>query len=200
MGRKRQHDDATREALLDAAEAIAEENGASAVSVRGVADAIGTSTRAVYSLFGSKDGLLSALAQRVFELLRDEIARLPTSNDPARDLVNAAVRVFRPIAIDHPSLFALGFLRAAPDLQFDAATRAAAREGLLLLRERVIRLADAGLLDPRDVDMATTQFNALCQGLAATELRNPELLGRSPERGWRNAFETLIRGLRPAPS
>jgi AcrR family transcriptional regulator len=196
MGRPRQHDETTREALLAAAETIVEQNGTGAVSVRAVADAIGTSTRAVYSTYGSKEGLLVALAERAFALLRDDIARVPVTDDPAQDLVDAAVRVFRRMAIDHPSMFALAFLRAVPDLHLNEQVRMTGREGMLLLRARIQRLADAGLLGGRDVGEATMQFNAMCQGLAATELRNPDLLGPDPERAWRAAFETLLGGFR----
>jgi len=194
VGRPREHDDETREALLAAAERIVESAGPAALSVRGVADAIDTTTRAVYSVFGSKEGLLNALAQRSFVLLRDAMSVLPETSDPARDLIGAAVNVFRPMAIEHPSMFALAFLRAAPDLELDEDTRAASRAGLLLLRQRVQRLADAGRLGGRDVTMATAQFNALCQGMASTELRNPEFLGRNPAKGWRSAFEALVTG------
>jgi AcrR family transcriptional regulator len=196
MGRPRRHDETTRDALLAAAEALVEAGGPGRLSVRGVADAVGTTTRAVYSLFGSKEGMLTALAQRSFELLRDEIARLPVTADPASDLVTAGVEVFRPMAIDHPSMFALAFLRAAPDLELDEHTRAVAREGLELLRDRVARLAAADLLGRRDVDTATAQFNAMCQGLAATELRNASTLGPQPAKAWRAAFETLLGGFR----
>jgi AcrR family transcriptional regulator len=162
--------------------------------VRRVADAIGTTTRAVYSGFGSKEGLLNALAQRCFDLLRDAITVLPETSDPARDLIDAAIKVFRPMAIEHPSMFALAFLRAVPDLKFNETTHAAAREGLLLLRQRVQRLADSGLLGGRDVALTTAQFNAMCQGMAATELRNAAFLGRNPTRAWRSAFEALVNG------
>jgi len=201
MGRPRVHDDATREALLVAAERMVEGGGPSALSVRGVADAAGTTTRAVYSVFESKEGLLDALAQRSFELLRDAITELPETADPARDLIDAAVKVFRPMAIGHPSMFALAFLRSAPDLEFHEATHAAATDGLKLLRRRVQRLSDEGLLGGRDVAIATAQFNALCQGMAATELRNPAFLGRSPRSAWRSAFEALVNGFAtPSPS
>ena len=78
MGRPREHDERTRAALLAAAERIVAEGGPAALSVRAVADAAGTTTRAVYSLFGSKDGLLvEALARDAFEFLyhRDREAR-----------------------------------------------------------------------------------------------------------------------------
>ena len=83
MGRPKQHDDATREALLAAAENLVEQGGTGALSVRAVADEIGTSTHAIYSTFGSKEGLLAALAKRSFDMLRDAIAELPRTKDPA---------------------------------------------------------------------------------------------------------------------
>jgi AcrR family transcriptional regulator len=196
MGRPKQHDDTTREALLAAAENLVEQRGAGALSVRAVADEIGTSTRAVYSTFGSKDGLLGALAKRSFDMLRDAIAELPRTNDPARDLVQAALMVFRPMAVEHPSLFRIAFLRAAPDVELGPEVSDAARAGYELLTERVQRLADADLLGGRDVQAATREFNAMCFGMAVTELLNPTQLGPDPQRAWCAAFQTLINGFR----
>jgi AcrR family transcriptional regulator len=194
VGRPKQHDEATREALLGAAERLVEQGGAGALSVRAVADEIGTTTRAVYSTFGSKEGLVGALAQRSFEMLRDSIAELPHTKDPARDLVQAALTVFRPMAVEHPSLFHVAFLRAAPDVELGPDVSDAARAGYSLLTERVQRLADAGRLESRTVPAATVEFNALCIGMAVSELLNPGQLGTDPQRAWREAFATLING------
>jgi AcrR family transcriptional regulator len=141
MGRPRQHDDTTRDALLAAAENLVQRGGAGALSVRAVADETGTTTRAVYSTFGSKEGLLGALAQRSFDMLREAIAGLPHTKDPARDLVQAALTVFRPMAVEHPSLFRIAFLRAAPEAELGPDAGDAARAGYELLTERVQRLA-----------------------------------------------------------
>jgi len=145
-----------------------------------VADEIGTTTRAVYSTFGSKDGLLAALAMRSFAMLRDDLARLPHTEDPARDLVQAALTVFRPMAVEHPSLFRIAFLRAAPDVDLGPDVGDAARAGYGLLTDRVRRLADADLLGGRDVQTATREFNAMCFGMAVTELMIPTQLGADP--------------------
>jgi AcrR family transcriptional regulator len=196
MGRPKQHDDATREALLAAAENLVERGGISALSVRAVADEIGTTTRAVYSTFGSKEGMLAALAKRSFDMLHDAIAALPHTKDPARDLVQAALTVFRPMAVEHPSLVQIAFLRAAPDVPLGPDVTEAAQAGYELLGERVKRLADAGLLGGRDARTATREFNAMCFGMAVTELLNPTQLGPDPRRAWRAAFETLIDGFR----
>jgi len=72
MGRPRVHNEATAQALLAAAERIVETDGIDALSLRRVAREVGTTTRAVYSVFGSKDALLAALGRRAFEILERE--------------------------------------------------------------------------------------------------------------------------------
>src|SRR5262245_6859112 len=105
MGRPTKHDADTRAALLDAAEQLLLEGGRDAVSVRGVADAIGESTRAVYSALGSKQALIEGLAARGFGYLADLVEAVPHTNDPVQDLVEVAVHGFRPFAIGRPHLF-----------------------------------------------------------------------------------------------
>ena len=90
MARPRNHDDRTAAALLDAAELIVARSGPHALSVRDIADEIGTTTRAVYSVFGSKGGLLAALARRAFGFLRDALDELPVTDDPAATSSTAA--------------------------------------------------------------------------------------------------------------
>jgi AcrR family transcriptional regulator len=195
VGRPKEHDEETRLELLDAAERIIEEGGPGALSVRAVADAIGVSTRAVYSTFGSKDGLLDALSQRAFELLTKAISELPQTEHPDRDLVEAAVRVFRPMAIGHPSLFRLALLRVVPELDVSPDTRTASQEAFGLLIDRFRRLEEAGLLVGHDPRAAAAVFNALCEGMATTELRMaPSRFGPDPEQVWRRAVTVLIAG------
>ena len=96
MGRPREHDERTRAALLAAAERIVAEGGPTALSVRAVAQDAGTTTRAVYSLFGSKDGLLvDALARDAFQFLFTEIEKLEETDDPVADLIAVGGPVFR---------------------------------------------------------------------------------------------------------
>ncbi len=199
MGRPREHDEQTRLELIGAAEQLIQEQGPEALSVRAVADAIGVSTRAVYSTFGSKAGLLDALSGRAFDLLATELARLPVTADPAADLVEAALRVFRPMAIGHPALFRLAFLRVVPDLEVSADTRATANRAFNSLCDRFGRLADVGLLGGRDPRACAAVFNALCEGMATTELRTRGLLGTDPEAAWREGFSALLAGFATPP-
>jgi AcrR family transcriptional regulator len=191
MGRRREHDEKTAAALLDAAERIIAAEGVDALALREVARDAGTTTRAIYSLFGSKDGLLGALGVRAFNLLQREIEALPASDRPADDLIEVAL-IYRRFALEHPALFSIAFHRADPAIW--PRFRATAMDALAALDKRFQPLADADLLGGRSVPEASTQFRALGEGVAWTELRgNP--LPPDPERFWRNAFHALIAGL-----
>lgn len=192
----------TRAALLAAAERLVEKGGPDVLSVRAVADEAGTTTRAVYSLFGSKDGLLVALARRAFEILEAGLEELPETDDPALDLIDVGVKIFREFVRRHPSLFRIAFQRIVPGLQA-APDLAEARERVFpRLLGKVQRVKDAGLLDARSVRAAAVEFNAMCEGLANAELRGatlPILPAGREERAWRDALATVVRGFGMLP-
>jgi len=193
VGRPREHNEQTAAALLEAAEAIVQVAGLKGLSVRGLADSAGTTTRAVYSLFGSKDGLVIALGARAFAMLGEAIAGLPTTGDPAADLIEAGVAVFRSFAIGHPSLFRIGVQQTtgSPELAIEFAT--AAGEAFAGLEARVTWVKMAGLLGSRSVRDAACEFHALCEGLAAVELRGQMTSGEET-RIWRDALTALVAG------
>jgi AcrR family transcriptional regulator len=201
MGRRREHDAATAAALVDAAERLVQEEGLDALTVRRVATEVGTTTRAVYSLFGAKEGLVVALGQRAFEILGDGLARLPHTDDPAADLIEAGIRIFRRFALEHPPLFRIA-LQRPPSPEIMAGFRDAGAEALLALKARVERLEAAGLLGVRPVWAAVSEFHALCEGLAAVELRgqlrvqgpSADHAGDRAELVWRGALTALVRG------
>jgi AcrR family transcriptional regulator len=194
MGRPRRHDAHTAEALLDAAERIVQADGVDALSVRRVADAVSTTTRAVYSLFGSKDGLVAALGTRTFQLLGAAIEVFPATDEPAADLVEAGVRVFRRIVVlDHPSLFLVGVQQTQTPPHVRRMFRPVAQQALGGLEARVARLERAGLLGERPLQHALVEFHALCEGLAALELRGLLPAG-GEETLWRDALTALVAG------
>jgi AcrR family transcriptional regulator len=189
MARPREHDERTAAALLAAAERAVERGGAEALSVRGIADEVGTTTRAVYSLFGSKDGLIARLGAQAFDFLRDGLEALPATGDPAADLVEAGL-VFRRLAIERPALYAIGVQRDLPQVPIWQTVCDAADAAFAMLFQRVARLEDLG---GQTVPEAAWEFHAMCEGLAALERRG----GRSradAERIWRAGLGALIAG------
>lgn len=190
MPRPKEHDQHTADALLGAAERLIGADGLGALSLRELARAAGTTTRAVYSLFGSKDGLVGALGARAFELLQRGLEALPATGDPQDDVVEAAL-MFRRFALEHPALFSIGIQLTEPSLwpRFSA-TATEARAALHRLFEP---LAQAGLLESRSVPEAALQFHSLCEGLAALELRRTTFAS-DPEEFWRRAVRALVTG------
>jgi len=192
MGRPKEHDEQTAAALLDAAERIAEREGVAALSVRRVATEVETTTRAVYSLFGSKDGLVAALGVRAFDLLGSMVAGLPTTDDPRADLLQAGL-VFRRFTREHPALYRIGVQRIDVPPASGRAFAGAAFQALARLRERVSRLGDGGWLGDRPLETAVWEFHALCEGLAMLEVRCL-VQGAAADRLWPDALSALIRG------
>lgn len=198
MGRPREHDEATRAALRAAAERLLTDGGPAALSVRAVADEADTTTRAIYSLFGSKEGLLvDALAQGAFEFLFDEIAKLTETDDPVDDLITVGVPVFRRLVLEHPARYRIAFQRIVPGLTAGPELTAARQRAWNQLLAKVERLDDAGLLGAKSAREATVEFNAMLEGLANAELRGAvfrNLPEGDEEQSWRNALATVIDG------
>ena len=185
--------------LRAAAERIVAEKGLEALSVRAVADAARTTTRAVYSSFRSKDGLVDALAQTAFEFLYTEIERLPETTDPTNDLVDIAIRVFRRLALEHPVLYRIAFQRVAPALRAGPDVTAARQRAFAQLQNKIRRLERDGTLGRVSLHDATVAIEAMMEGLANAELRGRTLPILSPgkeKQAWRRALTTLIRGFR----
>jgi AcrR family transcriptional regulator len=194
VGRPREHDETTRAALLAAAERLVDEQGPDAASVRAVADEVGTTTRAVYSVFGSKPGLLEALATRLFEELRQAIDAVPVTDDPAADLVEVGLQGFRKTVLAHPSLYRLVFLRVVPDLELGPDFGRVAYEAFGRMQARVERLEPAGAHGGQEVHERALAFHALTEGLGSMEVRGQMLAEVDPERVWRSALTWMVRG------
>jgi AcrR family transcriptional regulator len=198
MGRPRRHNEETRAALLAAAEQIVADGGPAALSVRAVADAAGTTTRAVYSLFGSKDGLLvEALAHDAFVFLYAEIDKLEETDDPAADLIAVGIPVFRRLVVEHPALYRIAFQRVVPGLDASPELVVTRQRAWTQLIGKVERLDEAGLLGAKRPADAAVEFIAMLEGLGNAELRGAVLRllpEGNEEETWRAALTTVVRG------
>lgn len=198
MARPKEHDEATRERLLEAAERLSVTQGFDAVTVRAVAQAAGTSTRAVYALFGSKEGLEQALHKAMFTRLRDLERARRRCDDPRADLAELAM-AYRRWAVERPERYALAMHRFVGQSERPRSEEgvAVSREALDELVQAVERCHDAGLLvgDPEDVVM---HLRAIVHGLA--EFENLGKLAPDPERHWRAVLSRVLEGYVPEPA
>jgi AcrR family transcriptional regulator len=192
MGRPKEHDDATRERLLDAAERLSATHGWDALTVRGIAEEAGTSTRAVYALFGSKEGLEQALHAVMFTRLRDLIQGRERSDDARQDLINLAM-AYRRWAIERPERYALAMHRFVGQARRPRSPEgiAVSQAALQELRDAVRRFHDAdGPADDRDPEEVVTLLRANVHGLA--EFENLGMLAPDPEAYWLAAVAAML--------
>jgi AcrR family transcriptional regulator len=192
MGRPKEHDEATRERLLAAAERLSASKGFDAITVRAVADEAGTTTRAVYALFGSKEGLEQSLHQAMFARLLELEQGRRRCEDPRDDLLELAM-AYRRWAVERPERYALAMHRFIGNRTSSRSEEglAVSRRALDELVRAVGRCHEAGLLvvDPDDL---VIQLRAVVHGLA--ELENLGILGPDPERHWRSVTSAVLDG------
>jgi AcrR family transcriptional regulator len=132
------------------------------LSLREVAADAGTTTHAIYTLFGSRNALLVALGARAFNLLQQQIEALPAPRDLDNDLVQVAL-IFRRFALEHPALFSIAFHRADPALW--PRFRGAAIDALAILHKRFQDLHDAGCSAVAAWPRQRRSFGALGEGV-----------------------------------
>ena len=199
MGRPREHGPDTRARLMDVAGRLLGEHGASAVTVRRVAQEAGTSTRAVYSLFGDKDGLLRALFHEAAETMRRHHEAVAVSADPIAEIAELA-RAYRAGAREQPNLYDLYLGRAAPDVQPTAADVALAFRSMERVLDALRRAELAGRLGGRAPELVGRQLWALVHGLASLELHG--FLGDEPAatQRWADAIGSALVGYEQSPT
>jgi AcrR family transcriptional regulator len=133
--------DDVRAHIVDAAARLLQEQGAGAVTTRGVAQAAGVQAPTIYRLFGDKDGLIDAVAEQVMAtyVAAKSVHASAADLDPVTDL-RAGWRTHVEFGLANPEVYAL--LDARRRREPSPATAA----GIDVLRMRVRRLATAGLL------------------------------------------------------
>lgn len=197
MPRPKQRTPALRDHVLEVALALLAAEGTQGFTARKVASTAGTSTPAVYELFGDKGGLVREVFFHGFQLLGSHLERLRESGDPRADLI-AAIEALRKFVRANPVLAEVMFSRPVADFQpgpEEAQASATVREFVVA---RVRRCVDAGTLAGDPADIAHVLL-AAAQGLAAQETAG--WLGTSKasvDRRWALGIRAMLNGLKPA--
>jgi AcrR family transcriptional regulator len=197
MPRAKQRTPEMRERVLQAAMDMLARDGVAEFTTRRLAQHAGTSTPAVYELFGDKAGLVREVFFEGFRLLRQYLDQVGPSQDPRAELV-MVIESLRTFAREHSVLADLMFSRPFADFDPGLEERRAGDEVRLFIVAAVRRCVRAGVLEGDEVDIAHV-IVAMAQGLAGQETAG--WLGTSQEsrdRRWHLAVTALLDGLRPA--
>jgi AcrR family transcriptional regulator len=156
--------------LVDEAGRILALEGAGALTLRRLATVTGTSTMAVYTLFGDKQGLLAAMHREGFARLAAASQRAAASSeDPLEALVAQGV-AYRDTALANPHLYGLMFGTAAPGFSPDETGAAVAEAAYRPLVEGVQRCLDAGVMHGADAERIAMFLWAVSHGMVSLEI------------------------------
>lgn len=167
---------------------LVDREGPARVTLRDVAAAAGTSTSAVYSLFGGKSRLLTAVVDDGFRSFRDsQVAAAPGG-------LQALGVAYRAWALEHQALYRLmfgGALAAYADCQ---PSPDAAADAMAPLIAAVASAQAAGTVRVAPVDTVASAIWGQVHGLVSLELAQ---VG-SPETDWAavyaSALDAVVRG------
>jgi len=189
--------DSVEEGILGAATELLSSEGASALTVRRLADRAGVSTMGIYSRFGGKNGVVEALYVEGFHLLRNALSDLLEIPDPIGRL-RAYGRVYRRTALANSSHYELMFGRAVPEYVPSEAARAEALGTFELVLDAARYAIDEGALQGAALPIAIELW-ALVHGHVSLELTGDLPSGTDREAALLRAIDHAVIGLGSRP-
>lgn len=184
-------------ALLDAAERLLEREGPSGLSVRKLAAEAGVAPMGVYNHFEGKNGIVDALFRRGFATLASQLDVMAAEPDPVVALA-AGAQAYRRFALDHPTTYAVMFLRAVAGYEPSEEARATAGASFEVLASTVARGLDAGALSQGDAPDLAQQLWSAIHGAVALELAEIGFCD-DPADVYDDLVATLLRGMATPP-
>lgn len=152
------------EQVMQAAWAVANEDGLAALSLHEVARRVGIRQPSLYAYVDSKAGLYDAMFAQAATQLLAEATSAPPAPSPREAVVQATHRIVR-FATADAARFHLLFLRTVPGFEPRPESYAPSVQLAAWLAER---LREAGMDDPADLDL----YTALVVGLIVQQDAN----------------------------
>ena len=187
----------TSERILSAARGLLNRQGADAVTMRRVAEAVGITAMAVYRHYPNRAGLLNALADEGFADLATRLAAVRLKGGTEEKL-EKLMQVFVDHALENPRLFELMFLKPREGARrypqdFKAGRSPTAGPTAQVLKEGM----ESGYLREDDVWEIVFEMGALLQGLIMLYIGGRMSVTPAQFRSFcRRSFERYIHGIR----
>lgn len=186
----------TCEKIAIAARKILDREGADAVTMRRVAEAVGITAMAVYRHYPNRAGLLNVLAEEGFAELAIRLQKVKTSGSIEKRL-ESVMNIFLDHALDQPRLFELMFLKPREGARqfpqdFRAGKSPTANPSANILKEGM----KSGVLREDDVWEIVFEMGALLQGMIMLYLGGRVSMPEKEFRKFcRRSFERYLHGI-----
>ena len=158
-------DTSLRDALIDAAARLLVSEGPAALTLRRVANDVGTSTMAVYTHFGGMAELRRAVGREGFARLADQLAAVEQTDDAVADLAVLGL-AYRANATNNPDLYRIMCM----ERPLDPEEAKVAWEAFGALVAGVQRCIATQRFAPGDATDLAIQLWALSHGVVTLEL------------------------------
>ncbi|MHA7276414.1 TetR-like C-terminal domain-containing protein [Arthrobacter sp. Hz1] len=182
MARPIVHNDSLRQDLLAVTADLVDLEGPARVTLRDVAAAAGTSTSAVYSLFGGKSQLLTAVVDDGFVSFRDSQLAAASGG------LEALGESYRTWALEHRALYRLMFGGALAAYVECQPNPVAAADAMQPLMDAVAAAQTAGTLREAPVELVAVAIWGQVHGLVSLELAQ---MGR-PDADWPAVYSAAL--------
>ncbi len=166
--RRARYSEEMRQDILQAARDIITEEGAGALSIRGIARRIGYSAPALYEYFTGKEAIAEALFVAGFQQLATMMEQIAQPDPIAR--LRDLGRAYRQFAIAHPQEYSLMFSRPIPEFQPSQADLDIATTAFAPLQHAFEEGIAAGVIRPMEARTGATAAWAYLHGLVSLEL------------------------------
>lgn len=190
----RKLDPETRTALIDIAARLLAEEGPQALTTRRIAAAIGSSTMAVYTYFGSMSELMREMVHEGFARLEHYFTHVKQTEDPIADMALLG-RAYRHNALANSHLYAVMFGGASPaGFSLTEDDRQYGRYTLVNVIECANRCLDSGRFRAGlggDAELVAHQMWSALHGLITLELGDYLIAPYDADR----CFEAQLIGL-----
>ncbi|MFD9223721.1 TetR/AcrR family transcriptional regulator [Streptomyces sp. NPDC060064] len=188
MGRPRTNDETVKERLVACATEMLATRPRESFTIRALAAAAGTSTTAVYSLFGGKDGLIGEVRNRAVAGLFQDVSAVPTSEDPLADLY-ALAAAYRRWGREHSHLYTVLFGGVQP---FDPSGTVGTSDPIRPLLAAIDRALTESVIAGEATFIALSLWVTL-HGLVTLELAGA-LDTATAEAAFRSTIHATLRG------
>ncbi|MFF6806146.1 WHG domain-containing protein [Streptomyces sp. NPDC012616] len=188
MGRPRTNDTTVKERLVECTTELLATRPQESVTVRAAAAAAGTSTAAVYSLFGDKEGLIAAVRDRAVAGLFQAVTAVPASENALTDIY-ALAAAYRRWGRAHSYLYATLFGGVQ---SFEPSGSVGAGDPVRPLIAAIDRAVAASVLEGEATSIAVSLWVTL-HGVVTLELAGA-LVGPTADVTFRSTIHAALRG------
>jgi AcrR family transcriptional regulator len=189
---------ATREAIIDAAQALLDEGGPAALTIPAISERADVAVQTIYNRVGGRDALLLAIAERALEANRVYMDKAYATPGTPIERIERAARAYARFAAERPQQFRL--IADPPDVP-EALGRIAD-----LIQEQNNKLADAlrdGIADGSirpdiNPDLTATTLWAMSNAVLGLAWRN-DRLRTDPGSAYPLATDIIEHGIKRRP-